>query len=153
MTAYRAALDALAALPIPGVTTRCGLAALPDHLPADWLPALLVLPGDPYRGRGLFAADQTLETLTFSGAASAFTAQATHALAVLPADVPFSTRRHLPALVDLIDAYTAALAADLRLGLVLAAPARISVHPQSFEYGGALFHGCLFRHTWHIALP
>jgi len=55
---------------------------------------------------------------------------------------------YLPRLVNLIDNYIAALAADVTLGESLLAPARVSVEPGIFTYGEREFYGCAFRHTW-----
>lgn len=147
----RAALNALAALPVPGVTLRPTIDALPDRLAPDQLPALLILPGDPYGARRAFDADDGLRALTFSGSASSLIVHLTHALIVLPADAPLAQRRVVPRLVDLIDAYTAALAGDLTLGGALTRPAHVTLAPDTFVYGGVRWYGCLFRHTWALA--
>ncbi|MCS7070333.1 MAG: hypothetical protein NZM00_02435 [Anaerolinea sp.] len=147
----RAALTALAGLPVPGVTLRAGIDDLPDRLALDQLPALLILPGDPYGARRAFDADDGLRALTFSGAASNLIVHITHALIVLPANAPFGQRRAVPRLVDRIDAYVAALAVDLTLGGALARPAHITIAPDTFTYGGVRWYGCLFRHTWALA--
>jgi len=68
----------------------------------------------------------------------------------VPEAAPFSARRAIPRIVDLIEAYTAALAADLTLGGALARPAHITLAPDTFTYGGIAYHRCLFRHTWGL---
>lgn len=147
----RAALTALAALDVPGVTLSSTLDALPDRLAPDQLPALLILPGDPYGARRAFDADDGLRALTFGGTADSVVVHITHALLVVPSAAPLSQRRAVPRIVDLIDAYTAALAADLTLGGALARPAHITLAPDTFAYAGIAYYGCLFRHTWALA--
>jgi hypothetical protein len=53
-------------------------------------------------------------------------------------------------LVDLIDAYFAALSAAPTLNGHLLEPALVRVEPGVFPYGGVDYFGCAFRHRWVV---
>lgn len=146
---YTAALEALAALTVPGITAHYASAALPDRLPTDALPALLVLPGDPFRGRGWPTTPEGLQPLTLAGH-GAITAVAIHALALVPVTQPLSEQQHAARLPALIDAYWTALTADPLLGGGLTIAPRVTIRPGPFSYGGTDYHGCLFRYTFTL---
>jgi len=146
---YTAALTALAALTVSGVTAHYASRALPDRLPAAVLPALLVLPGDPFRGRSWLGTADGFQPLTLAGHGT-ITAPAVHALALVPVAQPFSQQRQAARLADLIDAYWAALTADPLLGGVLTVPPRVAIQPGPFTYGGVDYLGCLFRYTFTL---
>ena len=146
---FRTALDRLAELPVPGVTGY-GVDALPESLSRGQLPALLVLPIELKRD-GLFRErGGGLEAVSFSGAPRRARYTVTHLLLI--GSAAGGLRRDLPRLIALIDAYTAALCADLTLGGALAEPAELRVEPGVFDHGGAPWHGCAFRHNWVLAL-
>jgi len=116
------------------------------------LPALLVIPVELDADRLFRERKDSLQTAAFSGGAKSVYYGVTHLLLAAPADAGLGLRSHLPRLVDLIDAYTAALSADVTLGDQLLAPARVSVEPGSFPYGEREFYGCAFRHTWLLEI-
>lgn len=163
MPAYRAALDALAQLTVAGVRHNYALSALPETLTRAQLPALLVLPGDHPAGAIPLFGDRggAFQTVAFSGAGKSARCTATHLLLVAPS-MPGGLRQRLPLLIDLVDAYLLALAADPLLGGALAEPARVSIEPGSYPHPYASrdpshirpprFHGCAFRHTWKLIL-
>ncbi|MFQ3566205.1 MAG: hypothetical protein SNJ59_04340 [Aggregatilineales bacterium] len=156
MPSLRAALSALAGLTVPGIRHNHDLDALPAYLDRAGLPALLVLPGDDtaYAGgtpRRLFAErGRAFEAIAFADGPRTVSYAITHLLLAARADEGLGLRDHLPALVTLVDAYFAALAADVTLGGALAEPARVGVEVGVFAYGGANYHGCALRHAWLI---
>lgn len=135
----RQAFDALAALPVAGVTSFT-LDALPETLERAHLPALLILPHESAPTVGL-------SVDTFGGAHHILIGF-THLLVWTPARASAPIRKHIAALVDSIDAYLTALASDLMLGGLLAQPPQVRVEIGVFEYGGVHFLGCAFRHSW-----
>jgi hypothetical protein len=148
MPTFRSALTALATINVGGVLRNYDIDALPNTIERAQLPALLVLPGssqalDLEGGEGF-------RPIAFSGGARAVTYNVNHLLLVSPAVGRGGARSHLPQVVDLIDAYIAALAPNLTLGGELLEPARITVEPAIIPYGGISYHGCTFRHTWVI---
>lgn len=149
---FQSALANLAALSVSGVAHNYGITQVPDSLGRAQLPALLVLPLDAQdmslfqeRGAGF-------QALAFAEGERTVTYTMTHLLLVAPAENGAGARSHLPALVALMDAYFAALAADVRLGDSLLEPAQVRVEPGIFPYGGISYAGCAFRHTWLIGV-
>jgi hypothetical protein len=147
---FRIALTNLSTLSVPGVTHNYDVDAVPDALTRAQLPALLVLPGDTQddglfreRGKGFVA-------LAFSGGGRTVTYTVTHLLLVAPVAAGRGMRSHLPAMIDLIDAYFATLGADITLSAALLEPARVKVEPGQFRHGETDYHGVAFRHTWVI---
>ncbi len=152
MATFRAAITQLANLRVPGARNNYDLDELPATLHLAQLPALLALPVELEAERFFRERVDSLQTAVFSGAAKTASYRLTHLLLVAPVEKGLGIRSHLPALVDLIDSYTAALAEDVTLGGQLLAPARLGVEPGRYSYGGREFHGCAFRHTWQLAL-
>ena len=156
MPAFRDALQALAALELPGLRAHYGLANIPDTLAPAQLPALLTLPGETPEGsarRPLFGARAGgFEALAFRGAAATITLHPWHLLLVAPTGEGLGLRSHLPRLVDLLDAYFKALSTDVTLGGRLLEPTQLQVEIGVFSHGGAEYHGCLLRHLWKLAL-
>ena len=74
----------------------------------------------------------------------------THLLLVAPTEAGRGVRTHLPKVVDLMDTYCAALAADPLLNNTLLEPTHVQVEPGDFTYGHTTYRGCAFRHTWTI---
>jgi hypothetical protein len=157
MTPFRGAIDALAALNVPGVTSRFGITAVPEEISRGQLPALLILPLDVSaddatdlnneRGAGSAGAFQAI---AFLNTARDVTYRVDHVLLVAPLAAGSGLRDHLPRLVDLIDAYFTALGADLTLGGALAEAARVRVLPGIVTYGGVIYAACTFQHTWRV---
>ncbi len=150
MTPFRSALTNLSALSVSGVTHNYDVDAVPDDLSRAQLPALLVLPGmvadserNRERGKGFVA-------IAFSSGPRTVTYAVTHLLLVAPVAAGRGQRSHLPTLIDLIDAYIAALSANLTLSGALLEPARVHIEPGVFTYGEVAYHGCAFCHTWII---
>jgi hypothetical protein len=153
---YRHALTELARLDVPGVTINYDVDAIPETLPRGRLPALLVLPIDPRDmadDRRLFRErSDSFRVPAFSDGVKTITFPVTHLLLAAPLAAGSGLRTHLPGLVDLIDAYFAALAAEVTLGGRLLEPARVRVEPGIFTYGDVVYCGCAFRHTWIIGV-
>jgi hypothetical protein len=150
MTPFRGALTALAALSVSGVTHNFDLDAAPDSLARAQLPALLVLPGDTQERGLLKQRGQGFQAIAFNSGPRTATYTVTHLLLVAPESAGRGARSHLPRVIDLIDAYFAALGANITLGGALLEPAQVRVEPGVFHHGGASYHGCAFRHTWVI---
>lgn len=149
MPALADALAALAALSVPGVRTAYPLDATPDTVPRGALPALLILPFA--RRDGLFPeSGEGFRALAFSGERATVTVTLTHLLLVAPALSGAGLRQHLPALVDLTDAYLSALSADRLLGGSLLEPPHVRIEPGALEHGGVDYIACAFRHRWRL---
>jgi hypothetical protein len=146
---YQSALNKLAALSIGGVQHNYAINALPALLSRAQLPALLVLPIDtleqnPFRRAG----GEGFQTVAFNNGARTVTYSVTHLLLVAPAEQAGGLRSLLPTLVSLVDAYFAALGANITLDGDLLEPPHVRVEPGLFEYGGLRCAGVAFRHTW-----
>lgn len=146
----RAALTRLAGLTVAGVTHNYDVDTLPDSLSRVQLPALLVLPITPPATRLPRPSGEGFAALAFSGGPRTVTVTVTHLLLTFPVDSGRGSRTHLPKLVDLMDAYCTALAADPLLTNTLLEPAQVDLLPAEYTYGHAEYHGCAFRHTWRI---
>lgn len=151
MTPFRTALDQLAALVVPGITTHFGIDTLPETVARAQLPALVTLPletdtlrltADPAGG--------VFEALAFANTPREITLRINHLLLVAPAAGGSGLRTHLPRLIDLLDAYFEALGANVTLNDTLAAPARVQVQPGLLPFGGVLYVGCALRHQWTL---
>lgn len=151
MGVYRSALDALAALDVPGAT-QYSISAVPDVVPRGSLPALLVQPGDVQDERLFKDRGRGFEVTAFSNGPRTISVTVTHLLLTAPVTLGNGPRQHIPALIDAIDAYISALAADVTLGGALMLPARVTVEPGLFEHGSITYHGCAFRHLWLLSL-
>jgi hypothetical protein len=110
---------------------------------------LLVLPGGLPTGKAQ-PSGEGFTALAFSNGPRTVTVQVTHLLLTAPVPSGRGPASHLPALLDRVDAYLTALAADVTLGDSLLEPARVRVQPGQFEYGGVSYHGCAFQHEWII---
>ena len=151
MASFRAALSRLAMLNVTGIHKNYDLDELPNSLGRGQLPALLVLPIELERERLFQPREEGLGTAAFSGAAKSVNYRVTHLLLVAPTEAGLGIRSYLPRLIELIDSYTAAIAADITLADTLLVPARVNVEPGSFTYGDRDFYGCAFRHAWLLA--
>lgn len=150
----RNALDALAALSVPGVRANHPIDAVPPTLHRADLPALLVLPVDlPGLGtEGQLFGDRAggFEALAFSEGPRTVRYAVTHLLLTDLGASGVGLRAHLPRLVGLIDAYFAALAHTVTLDGLLLEPAQVRVEPGIYPYNGARYVGCAFRHRWML---
>jgi hypothetical protein len=149
---FRNALTALAALNVAGVAHNYDVQAVPDALHRAQLPALLVLPielpgddTDHERSKGF-------QAMAFSTGAQTLTVQVTHLLLLAPTTQSKGLRAHLPALVDYVDTYFAALSDDVTLGGLLREPMQVRVEPGVFTINGVAHYGCAFRHTWVLTI-
>lgn len=152
MATFRAALTALAGLSVSGILHNYDVSAVPDHLTRAQLPALLVLPGEVSERRLFRERGEGFQTLAFSGGARTISYTVTHLLLVALTSDGVGLRTHYPRLIDLIDAYFAALGADVTLGGALLEPPKVTVEPGTFTHGDAVFHGCALRHVWKIEM-
>jgi hypothetical protein len=146
---FRAALDRLGAMSVPGVTNY-DIAAVPPAVTRAALPALLVLPGDADEERLFKERGRGFSAVAFSSGTRTVTVTTTHLLLVAPAITGIRTGGFVPDVVDLIDAYLLALAGDVMLGGALSEPARVTVETGKFDYCDTSYHGCAFRHTWAL---
>lgn len=152
---FRDALSALADMVVPGVSISYDVDATPDHLNRGGLPALLLLPLETpaTETRRLFAErGDGFESVAFSDGIRTVNFTVTHLLVVAPVSSGRGLRDHLPALIDLIDAYFGALAARVTLEGHLEEPAQVQVEPGVFAYGGVDYYGCAFRHRWVVQI-
>lgn len=152
MATFRAALTALANLPVSGVLHNYDLSALPDDLSRAQLPALLVLPGEVGERRLFGTRGEGFHALAFSGSARTVTCAVTHLLLVAATTDGVGLRTHFPRLIDLIDSYFVALGADVLLGGALLQPPTVTVEPGTFKHGDTLYHGCAMRHLWTLEI-
>ncbi len=152
MASFRAALSQLAMLNVTGVRNNYDIDDLPNSLTRAQLPALLVLPIELERERLFQQREDNLGAVAFSGAAKSVNYSLTHLLLLAPTEAGLGIRSSLPRLIELIDSYTAAIAAAVTLDDMLLAPARVSIEPGSFSYGDRNFYGCAFRHAWLLGV-
>lgn len=149
MGSFATALNKLSALLVTGVKHNYGISAVPDTVSRAQLPALLTLP--LVAREGLFPdRGVAFEALAFSDGARTVTYTLTHLLLVAPVTQGKGMRSSLPPLVDLIDAYFAALSDDVMLDGALVHPMRVRVEAGVFEHGETRYYGCAFRHEWVI---
>ena len=146
----RAALTRLASLSVSGVSHNYDVDSIPDSLNRVQLPALLVLPITPPTSKITRTSSDGFQSIAFSGGARTVTVNITHLLLVAPLEAGRGVRTHLPKVVDLMDAYCAAIALDPLLNNSLLEPAQVHLEPGDYPYGHATYHGCAFRHTWII---
>lgn len=150
MGTFRDALTQLAGLTVSGVTTHYPFDAVPEAVPRAQLPALLAMPLE--QERGLFAdRGEGLTRLGFSGGGQTAAYHLTHLLLVAPL-IGSAGASHAGTLVDLVDAYLAALAASPLLGDTLALPPEVRVEIGAFTHGGVRYAGCAFRHRWQVRI-
>ncbi|MDX1993706.1 MAG: hypothetical protein SF029_15060 [bacterium] len=149
---FRTALTQLAALTVPGVVLNADVDAVPEALSRGQLPALLVLPIHTEADR-LFSTERGggFEALAFANSARSVTYLVNHLLLVAPTASGSGLRSHIPVLINLIDAYFAALSANPTLNASLHEPARVRVEPGVFRYGGVQYVGCAFHHQWLLS--
>ncbi len=144
---WRLAFSNLATIGVAGVNTSYDLDALPGPLPAADLPALA--PDFP-AGTGLpREGERGLSTLTYDGAVWRAGLEVDHILYWTPAALDAGLITVLPALIDAVDAYLAAVSADGTLGGVLHEPLEVlRVQIGTLERGGVRYYGARFRHRW-----
>jgi hypothetical protein len=144
---WRSVFSNLASLAVSGVATSYDLDDLPPVLASADLPALV--PAFP-AGVGMIGEEeQGLAALTYDGSAWLAALHADHFLYWSPEGAGAGPAEALPALLDAVDAYLAALSADGTLGGALHAPLAVErVQVGVFEYGGAAYFGARFRHRW-----
>lgn len=148
MPLFRDALTQLAALSVTGVNRNYDVDAVPDEISRAQLPALLVLPGETEEDRLFRERGQGFQAIAFAEGARTITYTVTHLLLVAPVSAGKGMRTHLPQVIDLIDAYFAALGDDITLNGALLEPVRVRVEPGTFTHGDVVYHGCAFRHLW-----
>lgn len=151
---FRTALDQLALLSVSGVQTHFDIESVPDSIRRGQLPALVVLPVETASGgRRLFPErGEAFEVVGFTGGPRTATFLVTHLLLLAPLAVGESAGSRNGSLIDLIDDYFSALAADVTLGGTLLEPTQVQIEPGVFDYGGVAYTGCAFRHRWVVAL-
>ena len=148
MPTFRTALANLAGLNVTGVAHNYDLDAVPEGLTRAQLPALLVLPLEDEDDHLFQERGEGFQTVAFGGGARTVTYAVMHLLLAAPLHSGTGLRAHLPGLVDLIDAYFDALAADVLLGDALLRPPRVKVEVGRYRHGGLTYVGCAFRHLW-----
>lgn len=149
MPNFTDALNALAALDVPGVADNFGITRTPARPDRVQLPALIVTPVE--RADRLFAArGEGLAVLAFANASATYTATVTHLLLIAPHDSALGPRSLYAPLPALIDAYFTALRANLLLDGALIQPPHVQVDAGLIEYGGLRYIGAAFRHLWTL---
>lgn len=141
------ALDALAALSIPGIRTNFAMDAIPEKITRAQLPALILVPMlDATRRRkyGEFGMAAP------AGAQALANYLITHLLLFKPVGTGLGARSSLPGLVDLVDAYAGALRTDAHLGGALFYPVSYSVFIAPIHFAGVEYHAAQFWHTLTI---
>jgi len=143
---WRTAFTHLAAIPVAGVQTSYDVDDLPNTLPAADLPALV--PAFPPVG-GADEDDPDLAVLTYDGSAWTAALHVEHLLVWCPTWSEMGLRSALPALIEAVDSYLAAVSADGTLGGALAAPLEVvRVQVGVIAWGGVTYYGARFRHRW-----
>jgi hypothetical protein len=146
---FRTALTNLSGLSVSGVSNNYDVDAIPDDLSRAQLPALLVMPIDTQEQDRLFRErGEGFQAIAFSSGAHTVLYTVTHLLLVAPVSAGKGIRSHLPALIDLIDAYFDALSGDVTLSGALIEPARVRVEPGIFTHGEVQYYACALRHMW-----
>jgi hypothetical protein len=144
--AWRDAFTNLSTIAVSGVATSYDLDGLPNALPAEALPALApAFPQHRERREGM----EGLAVLTFDGARWTATMHVEHVLYWLPAWSEAGLAAVLPALVEAIDDYLAAVSADGTLDSALDEELVIlEVAPGVVTYAGTRYYGVRFLHRW-----
>ena len=142
MGALSTALERLAAVSLPGVTS-IPLETTPGALARVALPALVIVPE-------LGGESPGLEPNPFAAGTGRLVVQVAHVLLLAPLTGGAGTGAALSSLTALLDAYVAALAADPTLGGALIAPLRLRLRTGVVGYGGVDYHGAVFTHTWTL---
>lgn len=138
------ALAYLATVDVTGVTSYA-LGDTPNALARAQLPALVIQPEWSGESPGI-------EPSIFKAGRGSLTVQVAHVLLVAPVAGGLGQRGVLPTLIDLIDAYAAAMTADPTLGGTLPTALRFSVRAGVVPYAGVDYHGATFLHTWTLYL-
>lgn len=138
---FHSALDALAALSVPGVNHNYTIGAIPERLTRASLPLLLTLPlldGEGLRKHSEFA------ILTPSGAVGVAEYYVTHLLLYVPTGQNRNVASSLPALADLIDSYATTIRQNSTLGGTLYQPLSYYALPGDVTWGGMTYLGVRF---------
>ena len=143
---WRTAFSNLAAISVTGVATSYDLDELPNVLPAADLPALVI---DFPAQSGWRKDAQGLAALTYDESVWLAGLQVEHVLYWAPAWSDVGLLAALPDLIDVVDAYLAAVAADGTLSDALHEPLVIErVQVGVVEFAGVQYYGARFRHRW-----
>jgi hypothetical protein len=136
-----AALTRLATWSVTGVTTHYAYNAMPDGaIPESKLPALVVDFGE-------YGEIVPVNVALTSGTLDI---QIDHWLLYQGYGLGLASERH-STLVTLTDNYMAKVITDMTLNANLADSLKIApIQLGSFEYGGLIYRGILFRHVWKI---
>ncbi len=145
MGVFTTALDNLAAVEVQGVQSY-PLGDTPDSLTRAQLPALILMPEAGDDSRGMHS--RGMQPTGFSAGDARLSVQIAHVLIYGPAADGAGRRAALPDLVALIDDYTAALAADPKLGGALPLALTFAVRVGIVRYGGTAYYGAVFTHDW-----
>ena len=149
---FQTALSNLAALSVTGITQHYSIDTIPDQLHRAQLPALLVMPIET-QDRSLYQdSGRAFDAVAFSDGTKTVQYVVTHLLVIAPEQKGKGLREHLPMLVNCMDNYLSALAANITLNAALDEPAQVRVEPGTFTLGHSTYIGCAFRHRWIIAL-
>ncbi len=148
--AWRDAFTNLSAIAVTGVATSYDLDDLPNALPAEALPALApAFPQRRERREGM----EGLAVLTYDGGVWTAALHVEHVLYWLPAWSEAGLAAVLPALVEAIDDYLAAVSADGTLdGALDEELAILEVAPGVVTYAGTRYYGVRFVHRWRRKL-
>lgn len=136
------ALANLAALTVPGVTSYA-LGDAPDRLTRAQLPALVIMPEVERDAPGM-------QPLGFGAGDARLVVRIAHVLLAAPVAAGSGRRGLLPDLIDHVDSYVAALAADPTLDAALPLALRFDVRLGALTYGGVVYYGAVFAHEWTL---
>lgn len=149
---FRNALTNLGNLNVLGIAHNYPIEQFPENLSRSQVPALLVMPIDNQSTASFREGGQAFEAIAFGAGVKTVEYLLTHLLLVAPIGAGKGMREHLPLLIDCIDNYMQALAADLLLGDSLEEAAQVRIELGIYRLGNTEYYGCAFRHRWLIGV-
>jgi hypothetical protein len=149
---FKTALTNLGNLTVAGIAHNYGISSLPESLSRSQLPALLVMPIDSQEDKLFRERGVAFEGIAFGNGTKSARFAVTHLLLIAPVEKGKGMREHMSLLADCIDAYTAALAADITLSGALEEAAHLRIEAGMYRLGQSQYYGSAFRHSWLIGV-
>jgi hypothetical protein len=149
---FKTALTNLGNLTVAGIAHNYGIDELPESLSRSQLPALLVMPIDSQEDKLFRERGMAFEGIAFGSGTKTARFVVTHLLLLAPVEKGKGMREHLSLLADSIDAYTAALAADITLSDAIEEAVQVRIETGIYRLGQSQYYGCAFRHSWVIGV-
>ena len=138
------------------MTVNFAAADAPSEVDSALLPALIVMPTErdknQFGGRLFSGRGDGFGMVTLGDTGGLYTVEMTHLLLVSPEGRGVTPRSALVGLADGVDAYFAALRADVRLGGALKYPPRVQVEIGMTAYGAGRYLAAAFRHIWTLEI-